>query len=135
MTGETDLKKLLATMAPLLHEGDYVFCTVTELPVSGAGEILCTFREAEGWTLVMEKGVADGLQMTYGLIMAWITLTVHSSLEAVGLTAAVSRALAEREIGCNVIAAYYHDHIFVARKDAEAAMLALRGLGENGRSL
>jgi|SRR6186713_1611880 len=129
MTGETDLQKLLATMAPLLHEGEYVFCSVAEMPVLGAAEILCTFREEEGWTLVMEKRVADGLQLTYGLIMAWITLTVHSSLEAVGLTAAVSRALAEREIGCNVIAAYYHDHIFVAHRDAEPAMLALRGLG------
>src|SRR5258708_5365381 len=107
MTGEADLQKMLATMAPQLHKRGYVFCTVAEMPVLGAAEILCLFREAEGWTLVMEKGVADGLQLTYGLIMAWITLTVHSSLEAVGLTAAVSKALADREIGCNVIAAYY----------------------------
>jgi hypothetical protein len=55
-------------------------------------------------------------------------LTVHSSLEAVGLTAAVSKALTEANISCNVVAAYYHDHIFVPVKDAKQAMRVLEKL-------
>ena len=44
---------------------------------------------------------------------AWITLGVESPLTAVGLTAAVSTALAEAGIACNVVAAMRHDHVFV----------------------
>lgn len=54
--------------------------------------------------------------------MSWITLSVHSSLEAIGLTAAFSNALSEHEISCNVVAAYYHDHIFIDKKDTVKAM-------------
>lgn len=58
-----------------------------------------------------------------------ITLTIHSSLDAVGITAAVSTKLAEQGISANVIAAYYHDHIFV---QAEKAELAIEALGKFG---
>lgn len=57
--------------------------------------------------------------------MAWITLEVHSALDAVGLTAAVSHVLAKENISCNVIAAYHHDHIFVGKEDAQKALKAL----------
>jgi hypothetical protein len=46
----------------------------------------------------------------------------------VGLTAAFSRALGEADISCNVIAAAYHDHIFVPVDDAPRAMDALSAL-------
>jgi hypothetical protein len=68
------------------------------------------------------------LGLAYTQIFAWITLTVHSSLEAVGLTAAFSRALTEAGISCNVVAAYYHDHIFVPTRDAGQAMQVLKNL-------
>ena len=55
-----------------------------------------------------------------------ITLTVHSSLKSVGLTAAVTSKLAEYEISANVVAAYYHDHIFVPYEKAKKAMEVLR---------
>jgi uncharacterized protein len=68
------------------------------------------------------------MNIFYAATYAWITLTVHSSLEAVGLTAAVSKALTEENISCNVVAAFFHDHIFVPVKDAERAMNALQRL-------
>ncbi|WP_175108399.1 ACT domain-containing protein [Pararobbsia alpina] len=43
---------------------------------------------------------------------AWITLTVNSALEAVGLTAALATALGNSGISCNVVAGAYHDYIF-----------------------
>ena len=68
------------------------------------------------------------MNIPYETTCAWITLTVHSSLEGVGLTAAVSRALAEADISCNVVAAFHHDHLFVPLKDADRAMKVLRTL-------
>ncbi len=130
MTGETDLDKLLETIKPELNPGEFVFCTVSDLPIIDTKEIICFFREKEGLTIILNKELADKLNLSYSFISSWITLTVHSSLEAVGLTAAFSKALADHSISCNVIAGYYHDHIFVAKKDAEKAMKKLREMSE-----
>ena len=115
-------------MTPLLNEGDYVFCTIASLTNVDTNEIVASFKETEGITIILKKETADKLKLDYSYIAAWITLTVHSSLEATGLTAAFATALANEGISCNVVAAYYHDHIFVAKKDAERAMAALEGL-------
>ncbi len=125
MKGEDNLQVLLQTMKPKLHTGDYVFCTVKELGGIDPAEIILLFREDEGLTLVLEKSKADSLQLSYTFIAAWISLTVHSSLEAVGLTAAFSKALADEGISCNVVAGYFHDHIFVDHKQAGSAMAVL----------
>jgi hypothetical protein len=125
MTGETNLDKLLKTMSPKLNEGEYVFCTVNEVGDLIFSDIILFFKEEEGFTIVVEKKLADSLHLKYTFIASWITLTVHSSLEAVGLTAAFSKALADENISCNVVAGYFHDHIFVDRKDAEKAMMVL----------
>jgi hypothetical protein len=76
----------------------------------------------------LSKEKADAMNIPYATPCAWITLTVHSSLEAVGLTSAVSKSLTEANISCNIVAAFYHDHIFVPVKDAERAMNALQNL-------
>ena len=81
-------------------------------------------------TIIVKKETADALNLGYSFIASWITLTVYSSLEAVGLTAAFSRALSEGGISCNVVAAFYHDHIFVDRKDAKKAMEILNRFSE-----
>jgi hypothetical protein len=128
MTGEKDLGKLLRTMKPELHPGDYVFCLVEDLNTVPLAEAVLMFRENEGITVIVSKELADTLGLRYSFVAAWITLTVHSSLEAVGLTAAFSRALAENGISCNVVAAFYHDHLFVQRKDTAKAMEVLNGL-------
>jgi hypothetical protein len=128
MPAETDLTALLKTMRPILNEGEYVFCTINASQTIDQTIIIGSFKEKEGLTLILEKSVADNLKLNYSYIAAWITLTVHSSLEAVGLTAAFSNALAKEGISCNVVAAYYHDHIFVAKNDAEMAIQVLEQL-------
>jgi len=128
MSGETDLAKLLRTMAPVQQPGSYVFCTVASLHGLDVSESIGQFREREGVTLILPQATADRLQLPYSYEAAWITLAVHSSLEAVGLTAAVAQALAAVQVSCNVVAAYYHDHIFVVTRDADKAMQVLREL-------
>jgi hypothetical protein len=131
MAGETDIVILLKDMTPRLNEGEYVFCTVDNLDKISQENIIGVFKEEEGWTAILNKTLADKLNLSYSYIAAWITLTIHSSLEAVGLTAAFSKALAEASISCNVVAAYYHDHIFVDKKNAEKAMNVLKQLAKN----
>ena len=128
MTGETELNILLRSMKPVLNPGDYVFCNVKDLQALDLKNIVMLFAEAEGYTVILEKQLADALALLYHDVVSWITLTVHSSLSAVGLTAAFSGALSAQHISCNVVAAYYHDHIFVPVKDAETAMKILNGL-------
>jgi hypothetical protein len=131
MSGETDLTQLLRTMTPVLQPGTYVFCNVASLGGFDLTQIIGFFREAEGVTLILPQTIADQLQLAYSYEAAWLTLTVHSSLAAVGLTAAFSKALADAQISCNVVAAYYHDHIFVAVQDADRALHALKQLAAN----
>jgi hypothetical protein len=129
MSGEKDLALLIQNMEPVLNTGEYVFCTVETLGgIPDIEKVLFFFRENEAITIVVEKTIADEWNMDYNYISSWITLTVHSSLEAVGLTAAFANALKKENISCNVVAAYFHDHIFVAEKDAERAMKALFSL-------
>ncbi len=126
--GETNLTQLLKNMQPVRNPGSYVFCTIASMEKIDTNAILGMFKEAEGYTLILTQEEADHLQLTYPCIMAWITLTVHSSLEAVGLTAAFATALAAVDISCNTVAGYYHDHIFVPYADADKAMEALLAL-------
>jgi len=126
MPGEKDLSILLRTMQPVLNAGDYVFCTAHDITAVDPKEVLLLFREEEGITIIIRKETADVLDLDYTFVASWITLKVHSSLAAVGLTAAFSAALAKENISCNVVAAYYHDPLFVDKKDAEKAMNVLK---------
>ncbi len=130
MTGESNLDILLKTMKPKLNVGEYVFCTAKDLVSLDFKDTLLTFKEDESITVIVKKEVADRLKFDYSFVASWVTLTVHSSLQAVGLTAAFSKALADGGISCNVVAAFYHDHIFVDRKDAEKAMIILNRFSE-----
>ena len=78
-----------------------------------------------------KKELADQYALPYTFVAAWITLEVHSALDAVGLTAAFAQALTAAHISCNVVAAYFHDHIFVDKKDAAKAMEVLLGLAKS----
>lgn len=125
MNGETNLPTIIQNMKPVLQDGEYVFTTIDDISLVDTGKIISFFKEKEAYTIIVEKQTAEEWKLTYQFVAAWITLTVHSSLEAVGLTAAFSNALATADISCNVVAAYYHDHIFVDIKDAEKAMIVL----------
>ncbi len=131
MSGETNIKELIKGMAPVLNEGEYVFTMVKNTGGIRRDDVICEFKEAEGTTLVLERKKADELKLPYEYVASWITLTIHSSLEAVGLTALFSKALADQNISCNVIAGYYHDHIFVDIKDSQRAIHVLNDLTEN----
>lgn len=128
MTGETSLSALLRSMNPELNDGEYVFCTVTDSRRIEGIEVIGSFREREGLTVILERSQAQQLGLDCDYVMAWITLTVHSSLAAVGLTAAFASALGQAGISCNVVAGFYHDHLFVGKDDAQEAMTILRAL-------
>jgi len=128
MSGETSLNVLLRGMSPALNPGEYVFASVPEGSDLQRVQVIGSFREREGLTVIIERLEAESLGLACGYVMAWITLNVHSSLEAVGLTAAFATALGEAGISCNVIAGFYHDHLFVGKDDAQKAMTVLREL-------
>jgi len=130
MTGILELNTLLKSMNPELKQGEYIFCCL-------AGSLadyvdlnpLASYVEEEGLTLILKAETADKAGITYEGKYNLITLNVHSSLEAVGLTAAVSAKLTEYNISANVVAAFYHDHIFVQIDKAQAALSALKEIG------
>ena len=126
MPGKTSLQNLLQTMQPKHNPGEFVFCTIQDINTITLNDVILLFKEAEGHTIIIKKESADALQLNYSFVASWITLTVHSSLNAVGLTAAFSNARAQNGISCNVVAAFYHDHIFVDSKDVEKAMEVLQ---------
>ncbi|MDC9500662.1 ACT domain-containing protein [Pseudoalteromonas sp. Angola-18] len=133
MAGILELNTLLKSMNPELKQGEYIFCCL-------AGNLadyvhlkpLASYVEEEGLTLILNADTADKADkagITYEAKYNLITLNVHSSLEAVGLTAAVSAKLTEHNISANVVAAFYHDHIFIQTDKAQAAMKALGEIG------
>ena len=129
MHGEINLDVLIQNMSPLLRKPDYVFCTVENAGLADFSEAqpLAAFAEDEGLSLVLTKKAAERLGLPFDGVYRCISLGVHSSLEAVGLTAAVSNILARHGIPANVIAAHYHDHIFVPAVNAERAFELLSG--------
>ena len=133
MAGEDDLGKLLAGMQPELQPGAFVFATIEGHDIPAGLEPIGTFREMEGMTLILPAHDAVHPAIVASKPHRQITLTVHSSLEAVGLTAAFAAELTRHGISANVVAGYYHDHIFVGEADAERAVAALEGLSARHR--
>ncbi|WP_309601695.1 ACT domain-containing protein [Sphingomonas sp.] len=121
MAGERDLTRLLADLRPQLGAARYAFERVERLSL-GEGDF-ALIREDGGVTAIRER--ADG---------AWarISLGVHSSLEAIGLTAVLSRRLADAGISANVVAALDHDHFFVPWDQRAIALEAISGVGAAG---
>jgi len=123
-----DLQTLLTRMQPVLHPGRYVFVALSPGHALDPEQIIASVREPEGLSVIVAEPTALEQGLSVAFVAAWITLTVHSDLAAVGLTAAFSRALARAGISCNVVAGVHHDHLFVPFEQAPQAMDALRAL-------
>lgn len=121
-----NLEVLIRSMRPAFRAGEYVFVDATDL--AAAVRVEAMVREAEGPSAVISRRDADELGLRYDFVGAWITLTVYSSLDSIGLTAAVSSELATLGISCNVIAGLRHDHLLVSADRADDALTALRRL-------
>jgi hypothetical protein len=134
MSGERNLDTLLQGLKPEMQEGVFVFCTLpegSEIPQNL--KPMHIFHEKEGTTFVVSREQADAAGLPHQFASRQITLTVHSSLEAVGFLAAVTAPLAEAGISVNAVSAFYHDHLFVPLERAEEAMVILQGLAGDGR--
>ena len=127
---ETNLQTLLSTLSPSLDPTEMVFCclggfpNLAELPTPPFAFI----KEEEGWTIILEKEMADKLGWIYTGVFCQITLEVQSSLQAVGLTAVVATELTKQNISANVVAATFHDHVFVPTHQADDALLCLQSI-------
>jgi hypothetical protein len=129
MEPQTDLKILLNSMQPILHDQQYVIFHMEDqstpvLPFDPLG----MFKEMEGWTVYARKTDTDHAGISCTQAWACITLMVYSSLEAVGFLAEISRRLAEANIPVNVISAYHHDHLLVPWFLKDAAMRILSSI-------
>ncbi|MEM0912593.1 MAG: ACT domain-containing protein [Pseudomonadota bacterium] len=133
MVGETNLERLLKSMQPTLIEGEFVFISIANATYGDLSHLqpIAMFCEEEGMTLVVPKASAEKAGLPYESVFKCITLKIHSSLDAVGLTAAFSNRLASEGISANVFAGYYHDHIFVQQDNAEKALQALQSMVGN----
>lgn len=127
MSGERDLAKLLAGMQPVRRPGSYAFVALEE-PAPPDLVVEATVREDEGWSGLVATADARRLSLPFEVELAWLTLSVHSDLEAVGLTAAFSAALGAAGIPANVVAGLHHDHVLVPAPLADRALDALRAL-------
>jgi hypothetical protein len=123
----TELDELLESLSPEIQDGEYVFCSVAG-NYSDYSRLnpLASFKESEGLSLIISVEDAEKAKIAYESKFKQITLTAHSSLNAVGLTAAIAIKLASSGISANVVAAYYHDHIFVQSEMADKALNALK---------
>jgi hypothetical protein len=121
-----ELDELLKSISPELQSGEYAFCSF-DGDYSDYSHLnpIATFKESEGLSLIVSVEAAEKANIAYESKFKQITLTVNSSLDAVGLTAAITIKLASHGISANVVAAYYHDHIFVQSEMADKALIAL----------
>jgi hypothetical protein len=131
MPAELDLAALLRDMKPEMADGIFVFCMIAnDAEIPAAVKPMLTFREAEGTTLVIPREEAERFGLPHQFPSRLITLTVHSSLDAVGFLAAIAARLAAAGISVNAVSAFYHDHLFVPEQRADEAFALLQQISE-----
>ena len=136
MSGETNLMLLLQSMQPILQVGEFVFCTLSTQTLKPINlQPIGQFYEAEGLTLILDREQADRANLPYAYVARMITLSVHSSLNAVGFLAAITTELARQDISVNPVSAYYHDHLFVPVDRAQEVMNVLQNLSQKCSNL
>lgn len=127
INGVDALETVLAALNPRLDSTTYVFAVVAG-GLSVPSETVALIEEMEGRTIVVPEQVAVQKGLLRSGPMRRITLEVQTPLDMVGLTACVSTALAQHGISANIVAGFYHDHVFVVAQDADKAMRLLRDL-------
>lgn len=127
MSGETDLAAILRSLT-VSRRDDVVTMVTLPQPVPLANGILAVITEAEGTTVVATITEAERRGWSVGFVGVWLTIDVHTSLEGVGLTAALSAELASVGIPCNVLAGYFHDHLLVPADRADEAVALIEAL-------
>ena len=115
----------------ILNKGEYVFCSIIDINKISINNIICSFKESEGYSIIISKEEAIKNNLPFYFVSAWITLEIDSTLESVGITSAFSKKLTKAGISCNVIAAYHHDHVFVPYLDKHKAMKILSDMYES----
>jgi len=135
MCGELDLSILIASMNPVLQQEEYVFCSISYAQEQSITvPCLMKFQEKEAITLIVKRSDAEKANLSFIYPCKMITLNIHSSLEAVGFLAAITKHLAAAGISVNAVSAFYHDHIFVPTDKAELALRLLIELSRKGES-
>jgi hypothetical protein len=134
MPGERNLKTLLRNMTPEMHEGVFVFCSMSEdREIPATLKPLHIFRDRDGTAFIIRREEAEAAGLPYQFASRLITLTVHSSLEAVGFLAAITGRLAEAGISVNAVSAFYHDYLFVPEHRAEEALHHLKNVSKQAQ--
>ena len=143
MAGEEDLSKLLKSMSPSLDDETFVFgnipaksaSTLQDAATLLAGKsVQMILWETEGWTVIIPEKEAEGESFQAMFPCRKITLSVHSSLDAVGFMAAITRRLTTLKIGVNPVSGYFHDHLFVPVGKENAVLEALKQMVEDANS-
>ncbi|KAL8990494.1 MAG: hypothetical protein Q9177_000865 [Variospora cf. flavescens] len=134
--GELSLSKLLSTLRLSMNPDTFVFLTFPiELPPPKTLPVEMYFREQEECTVITTLESAKKYSLECVFSCRKITCKVHSSLDAVGFMAAISKKLTDRGIGANPVSGYYHDHLFVPVDRADEAVKALEELAKDARTM
>ncbi len=133
MTPLTDLDALLRDMKPVLDQQRYAYAALPSRETAWPEQAIACFQEDEGRSVIAPHDQLEAAGLPLQFPCRRITLTVHSALEAVGLTACVSAALSQAGISANVVAGLHHDHVFVPETQAKQALLVLETLSETAR--
>lgn len=127
MAGERDLVKILASMQVQRRDEPVAVVSIDE-PVSLGDGVEALIAEAEGTTAVVTLAEAKRRNWPVDFTAAWLTIDVHTALDGVGLTAALSTALADGGIACNILAGYFNDHLLVPIDQANDAIQIIEAL-------
>ena len=124
-----ETEAMIAGMRPEIQPGEFAFVLWPQDTLWPEGT-RASCVEAEGLSLIVPIAFAP----SGAVPMRCITLQVHSSLEGVGLTAAVSDTLAKAGIPANMVAGYHHDHVYVPTELAEQAVKLLVQLQQSAKT-
>ncbi len=132
MSAERDLRVLLSNMSPSLSEEEFVFCSLDEARLGQlSARPIATFRESEAMSAIIPRQLADDEGLEYRFVARMIKIGVHSSLDAIGLIAAIAGKLTAAGISVNPVSATFHDYLFVPADKAHEAMAALAELSSD----